>query len=163
VRTVTKASRYFDFFAAGIPATKGSTRSFALKKGGVYTGRVATTNDSRRTKPWMGVVAAAAHAAGVECHRGAVEVSCAFYLPRPKAHFGSGRNAERLRESAPRLPTNGRADLDKMVRCVLDALLGIAYVDDGQVARLEASKFFSPENGQHGARVVIRRMELLTL
>ena len=35
-------------------------------------------------------------------------------------------------------------DLDKLVRAVLDALTGVAYVDDSQVTSLKASKFYAP-------------------
>ena len=43
-----------------------------------------------------------------------------------------------LRSSAPRAP--GRPDLDKLCRAALDAMTGVVYVDDAQVAILSAAK-----------------------
>ena len=38
---------------------------------------------------------------------------------------------------------DGKPDLDKLVRSVMDALTGYAFVDDSQVIEVEASKRFS--------------------
>jgi Holliday junction resolvase RusA-like endonuclease len=37
--------------------------------------------------------------------------------------------------------------LDKLIRAVLDALTGIAYIDDGQVVEITASKIYSQYAG----------------
>jgi crossover junction endodeoxyribonuclease RusA len=43
-----------------------------------------------------------------------------------------------------------KPDLDKLVRAVLDALTGIAYEDDSQVASIKASKLWSSPTGRVG-------------
>lgn len=134
-----------EFFAAGIPATKGSMKAFVRGK------RAIVTHDNARTKPWQGVVAHAAHEAGVTPLEGPVAVELAFFFPRPSGHLGS----KGLKRSAPALPiTRSSGDVDKLARSVLDALTGVAYRDDSQVVQLVARKTFSGLRGA-GVRVVI--------
>jgi Holliday junction resolvase RusA-like endonuclease len=68
---------------------------------------------------------------------GAVAVELAFTFARPRGHFGRRGG---LRLSAPTRHAV-RPDLDKLVRAVLDALVGAGVIrDDAQVAELHASK-----------------------
>lgn len=66
-------------------------------------------------------------------------VEATFYLPRPKSHFGTGRNADTLKESAPAKPTT-RSDVDNYLKGLLDGLSGHAYKDDRQVVQVMAEK-----------------------
>lgn len=139
------------FFAPGVPATKGSTRSFVSP-----AGKLVTKNDNPRGKPWQGVVAVAAMQAGVRQGDpdASVEVRMTFFLERPRGHFRSGGT---LKGAAPRAPAK-KPDIDKLVRCVLDALTGIAYADDARVTALVARKAWTDDpgtNGQQGVLVVI--------
>jgi Holliday junction resolvase RusA-like endonuclease len=74
---------------------------------------------------------------------GAVHVELAFYMPRPKAHFGKNG----LKSTAPTAHT-GKPDLDNLEKAVLDALtqLGI-WDDDSQVAVVTKCKCYSPHPG----------------
>lgn len=147
-------SRVVRFFAAGKPATKGSTRSFVNQK----TGKAVTRGDCARTKTWQGVVATAAVEAGVSpAPKGrAVSLRVTFYMARPKSHYGTGRNAARLKDSAPRAHTT-KPDADKLLRALKDGLTGIAYHDDSQVDRLEVSKVYvSQTQALQGAAVEVR-------
>lgn len=83
-------------------------------------------------------VAVAAKAAGCSPGSEPVSVIIDFVVGRPKSHL---RKAG-IREDAPRLP---RADLDNMAKAVLDALIGVAFVDDSQVSRLVAEKSYGTE------------------
>jgi Holliday junction resolvase RusA-like endonuclease len=60
-------------------------------------------------------------------------------VERPKAHYGSGRNADKLKDSAPAFPL-GKPDVDKLSRGVMDALTGIIFRDDSCVVTKRASK-----------------------
>jgi Holliday junction resolvase RusA-like endonuclease len=73
-----------------------------------------------------------------------VEVRLMFFLARPKGHFGTGRNADKIRNSAPAVP-GVKPDLDKLVRSVLDALTGTVIRDDSQVVGLIASKLYDDQ------------------
>lgn len=63
---------------------------------------------------------------------GPLRVSFTFYRPRPSSHFGTGRNAGKLKPSAPAYPT-GKPDVLKVARAVEDALTGVVYRDDAQI------------------------------
>jgi Holliday junction resolvase RusA-like endonuclease len=56
-----------------------------------------------------------------------------FYFSRPKSHYGTGRNADRLKVSAPFFHT-ARPDLDNCVKLLKDALNGLVVHDDSQLA-----------------------------
>lgn len=72
---------------------------------------------------------------------GAVYLEVTFLFERPSAHFGTGKNAEFVKPSAP-VHKLTAPDLDKLVRSVKDALKGVAYKDDAQVVRISAGKAF---------------------
>ena len=90
---------------------------------------------------------------------GPLQVSFGFDLARPKSHFGTGRNAGKLKASASQWVGNA-PDLDKLIRAVMDAITdsGVWWFDDGQVAQLSASKKYCSEGEVPGVTVAI--MEL---
>jgi Holliday junction resolvase RusA-like endonuclease len=56
-----------------------------------------------------------------------------FYLPRPKGHYGSGKNSGTLKVSAPTRPT-GKPDRDNLDKAVCDAITAAGlWADDSQV------------------------------
>ncbi len=114
----------------GHPEPAGSKRAFA-RPGGFA--RVVDAN--AKAAPWKAAVAAAAAEAwaGRELLDVALDVRMVFYRPRPRSHYGTGRNAELLRPRAPAWPT-GRPDVLKLARAVEDALTGIVYRDDALIA-----------------------------
>jgi Endodeoxyribonuclease RusA len=101
-----------------------------------------------RNAQGIGNAALAARAkAGLGISRGeAVAVTLRFFTGRPAAHFGTGRNAGLLKDSAPAKPAK-RPDVDKWARQVLDAMTGVIYADDGQVVSLLAVKDFAVGDG----------------
>lgn len=151
-----KLSLPVEFFAAGRPRTKGSTRSFLSEEGDLVT-KGANPN----TAAWQGVVAHAAMMAGVEREDdAAIAVGMAFRFARPKSHYGTGRNAGKLKKSAPKRPTSRSCgDLDKLVRAVLDGLTGIAFNDDSQVSAFGRTlKRYIDEPGvAEGVRITVER------
>ena len=62
-----------------------------------------------------------------------VWMSLEFVMPRPKEHFGTGRNAGKLKSSAPRWCTTKNSDRTNLLKAVEDALTGIVWDDDSQV------------------------------
>ena len=66
---------------------------------------------------------------------GPLEVTMTFWLPRPKSHYRTGRNAHLLRDSAPKYP-HGKPDVSKLCRATEDALTDAGiWADDAQVVR----------------------------
>jgi Holliday junction resolvase RusA-like endonuclease len=96
-----------------------------------------------RLKGWrlnVGQAAAVAHQ-GKSLITGPVSLDVTFYRPRNVGHYGTGRNAGKLKPSAPPYPAVA-PDVDKLVRAVCDSLSGIVYRDDAQVVDLVARKRF---------------------
>lgn len=63
-----------------------------------------------------------------------IELSIIFWFKRPQSHYGSGSNANVVKSSSPKHHAQS-PDLAKLVRCLEDALTGIAWHDDKQVFR----------------------------
>jgi crossover junction endodeoxyribonuclease RusA len=118
------------FTVLGKAEPAGSKRAFRHSK----TGRVMVTDANANAKPWQAVVAAAGHEAmdGRPLFDGPLKVSFDFFQPRPKGHYGTGRNRNVLRASAPAFPT-ARPDLLKLARAVEDALTGVCWRDDSLI------------------------------
>jgi Holliday junction resolvase RusA-like endonuclease len=73
--------------------------------------------------------------------QGPLKVKMLFAMPRPKGHFGTGKNAAKLKPSAPQQHTK-KPDLDNLVKFAKDCLNGVAWRDDSQVFELEARKIY---------------------
>lgn len=131
-----------DFFAAGEPKPKGSTRAFVVRRA---TGKLgaATTSANPEERDWRAVVAHEARLAmaGRVPFNVPVAMTLVFVMVRPGAHFGTGRNEMVLRPSAPVAPMT-KPDLDKLVRSVKDALTGVVYQDDARVVQVLARKVY---------------------
>lgn len=122
----------------GTPAPQGSkTRNAA---GAMY-------ESSAKVKPWREAVKSAAldalaYDAAWLPLADALRVDVTFTLPRPKHHYGTGKNAGRVKPSAPHYPT-GKPDLDKTVRSTLDALTDAGvWRDDSFVNAVFAAKTY---------------------
>lgn len=82
---------------------------------------------------------------------GAVRIEVKFYFARPKSHYGTGKNAGRLKPSAPR-EYLGTPDLDKLTRTVADCLTQSGViVDDKQIARYgeEHGRYYSDDGAEY--------------
>ena len=135
-----------EFIVHGKPVPKGSKRGFVVGK------RVAIADDnSEPLQQWYGAVtSAAAEAMGdnlLWC--GPVRLSVVFYFKRPKGHFGTGKNADTLKPSAPERHTK-KPDLDKLLRTIQDALTSTVYRDDSQVCEygVLTKQYGTPERAE---------------
>ena len=120
------------FTVRGEAAAAGSKRAFRNPS----NGRMIVTDANPRARPWKALVAdAAAEAmAGRAPLEAALAISITFYVARPKGHYGSGKNAARLKPSAPARPTT-KPDLLKLARGVEDAMSGKLGLRLGGVVR----------------------------
>jgi Holliday junction resolvase RusA-like endonuclease len=126
------------FFVPGVPVPKGSAKAFVVK------GRAIVTQDNRaKQKPWASLITYTAeqYCRGMSEGNGPRSLVLTFFMPRPKSHYGTGKNAARVKPEAPEQHTK-KPDLDKLVRCVKDALTGVAWADDSQVSNLAACKIY---------------------
>lgn len=134
------------FDAQGEPQPKGSMRAF------VIAGRARLTSDNPKLKAWQKTVASTAwqHVPLAEAPprhcplTGPVCVGLTFRLPRPKA-------LPKTRET----PHVTRPDVDKLARGVLDALTGVIWVDDSQVAELTCAKRYAALGEPSGVSVAV--------
>jgi Holliday junction resolvase RusA-like endonuclease len=115
----------------GPPATAGSKRAFANKK----TGQIIVTHDCKKFKSWSYEIKAAAEKACPgpwQLLTGPIHLKLYVWIARPKSHYRSGRNADRLKDSAPVAHTQ-KPDLTKILRAVEDSLTGVVWRDDSQI------------------------------
>lgn len=127
-----------EFTVLGRPQPAGSKRAIPIYRGTgkdkKFTGRTATVDDAKKSRPWKDSVAAAAHEHldGRPPLTGPLLLEVDFYVARPAGHYGSGRNAGVVRPAAPRFPAV-RPDATKLIRALEDALTGLVWRDDAQV------------------------------
>lgn len=127
-----------DVFIEGVPATAGSKR---------HVGHGILVDSCKRQKPWTAMIVAGVRDQwNHEPLTGSIELRLTFSKIRPKGHFGTGRNADRVKQSAPR-DWITRPDGLKMARLVEDALTGIVWRDDSQIVHEVWWKIFSARNG----------------
>jgi crossover junction endodeoxyribonuclease RusA len=138
--------RTFAFSVEGIPQPKGSTRAFVPKG---WT-RPIITAASPKTKKWEREITAVArqHITPFDTSKSAFRVRLRFVLPRPK------------RLGAAFSPHITRPDIDKLCRCVLDALTGVAWHDDAQVVTITATKRYVRQALMEATRVDISLVEV---
>ena len=132
-------SQRVSFIVFGRPQQRGSKRAVLIpKRGGGWLERngrpvVAARDMNERSKDWMALVAAAGRDAYQgDLLTGPIRLSVVFYFRRPRSHYGKGRNAEKLKESAPQRHAQS-PDLAKLMRALEDALTGQVWRDDRQV------------------------------
>ncbi len=143
--TATKPAA-ITFEVVGQPATQGSKVEQVIRgRGGnpiIKNGRALTTirEDNPRLAQWRQEVAHAARQVyDGPLILGPVSLWLAFVRPRPKGHFGTGRNAAKRKPLAPEYPTT-KPDLSKLTRAVEDALTKVVWYDDSQVVELHVTK-----------------------
>lgn len=83
-------------------------------------------------------------------------VELTFTVPRPKAHYGTGRNAAVLKATAPAYPVgHNTGDVDKLARLVLDALQDTHVLpDDCQIVELGGVRKRYPVTGDRQVDVL---------
>ena len=83
-----------------------------------------------------------------------------FYMPRPKSHYGTGRNAGKLKDKAPfhHLQT---PDVDNLTKAVMDAITVLnVWGDDCQVISLQATKAWAEQPEDAGVEIIIKGIDL---
>lgn len=130
----------------GVAVPQGSKQAF-LRPGAKIPQLV--DSNKQKLKPWRATVTALA----IDEWQGRmsldepVRAAFEFVTVRPAAHYGTGRNAEILKPSAPIAPIV-KPDVDKLVRAMLDGLTDAGVLrDDSRVVDLHARKVYGPQPG----------------
>lgn len=128
----------------GLPIPQGS------KSASVIKGRAVIRDANAKTlHAWRLDVTAAAidQARYTEPLVGPVRAWLRFTFDRPPSHYGTGRNSDVLKTSAPAFPGHGCGDIDKLQRAIFDALtVAKVYADDTQVVDVRARKFYAGDH-----------------
>lgn len=142
--------RSLSFTVFGTPKPKGSARGFVAMKAG--KARAIVTNDNKGAKGWETAVRYAAQDVAGEqpLFEGAVELSIAFYLQRPKSVSDKKRP---FMTTAP--------DCSKLVRCTEDALNEVIWKDDCQVVSILASKRYAAAGEPSRAEITVTEVVAL--
>lgn len=140
------------FYAHGTPAPQGSKK--------VFNGHVVEM--SAGLKPWRESVKYAAldaaQANGSSTLQGPLSLTIDFFFKRPASHYGTGRNSQVLKQTAPDCKSSA-PDLSKLIRATEDALTDAgAWADDRLVVEVSARKRYCPPGRLPGAEVWIEEV-----
>lgn len=143
--TLTPTPGRLGIRVTGTPIPQGSKTASVIKGRAI----LRDANDAK-LKPWRAHVDATARDA-MRYHdtiTGPVRVWLTFAFPRPTSHYRTGRNAELLKDTAPRAATShGLGDVDKLTRAVFDALTTAqVWTDDALVIDTRVRKFYAGEH-----------------
>ena len=138
------------FVVFGKPAQMGSKKAF------IRGGRAILTDDnSAKRKSWANAVSARAGEVmrGRDLIMKPVKIKAAFYFRRPQSHYGTGKNAAILKAAAPSIHAQ-TPDLDKLIRCLEDALTGIVYRDDALIWQMSLSRHWTEKQERCEVEVI---------
>jgi Holliday junction resolvase RusA-like endonuclease len=139
----------FSFFVPGLAKPGGSKRGFHNR----HTGKIIILDDCKENKNWRSDVKS--HFLKAECQnlgREPIILFLEFHFPRPKSHYGTGRNQDRLKPGAPVYHAQ-KPDTTKLVRAVEDALTGLGWHDDAQICAQHCEKSWCSEGQVPGCRI----------
>lgn len=153
----------FELTVHGLPAPQGSKKYVGHRFNKKYGKDLPVlVESSKKVDPWRRDVAKAALAGRPsELFDGPLVADMVFSMPRPKGHFGTGRNASCLKASAPAVPIV-MPDLSKLVRSTEDALKGIVWRDDslvvayGRLAKVYVGSYDPDALDRPGAVIRVR-------
>jgi Holliday junction resolvase RusA-like endonuclease len=130
----------------GKPIAKARPKFYTkkMKSGKSFTGTYTTQQDEQG---WF-----------IDGHipfSGPVEITIWFGMPRPKSHYGTGRNKGVLKGSAPGYPVV-KPDEDNLKKFVYDLFNGRVWGDDRQVCRSICEKAYAD---RPRTEILVRELE----
>jgi len=92
--------------------------------------------------------------------KGAIEINLTFFMPRPKSHYRTGKNSNKLKDNAPKLWHIQKPDKDNLEKLVLDALKEIEFFhDDCQICIGSTKKLWANDTIPGGAIIEISSID----
>lgn len=119
------ATKIFEIVIIGKPVARARAKFFRRGKGIWHY-------DPQKDEVEHFRLLAKEQVAGRPMIKGAVFLNALFLMPRPKNHYGTGRNEGVLKPSAPELHIV-KPDSDNLLKFAKDGLNKIAWYDDSQV------------------------------
>ena len=120
-----KGLRVLEIIIPGEPIAKKRPR-FARR------GKFVTTYNDQQTEEGKFISQVLHQINGHTPFTGPLTVNIFCYRSRPKSHYGTGRNAKKIKPSAPKWPIT-KPDKDNYEKFILDCLNEIVFKDDAQV------------------------------
>lgn len=129
------------FTVVGKASPSGSKKAFRHPK----TGRIIVMDTAKGKDQWQAycrsIAMQAAQKEGWSLETGAVALTIQFVFARPKSHYGTGKNAGKLKPNLPTWHTQ-KPDRTKLLRCTEDAFTGVLWRDDSQVVLGQVKKIW---------------------
>jgi len=133
--------KQIEFLVRGVPGTAGSKKFVGHAKS---TGRAIIVDSAgKKGKDWRNLVASTAQDFIEKPLSGPLSLIVIFRMPYRK---GDLRKDGTSKHNAPYHHTT-KPDATKMLRAVEDALTGIAWLDDAQIAVQRVEKFYAEVPG----------------
>ncbi len=131
------------FFVPGKPIPGGSKTAYVIPG----TNRASITEAAGKpNREWRAQVVASCREVFKQVPlKGPLKMRIDFRMPRPQSHYGTGRNKDTLKPTAPKYHTI-RPDTTKLIRALEDALTHILWKDDAQVTIQHAEKRYADMN-----------------
>lgn len=155
----TQSDRTLAFRVLGRPRPKGSARPIKTADGRVFMEAPANAIE------WQNKVTQAAlqrcETRGWKISEtGAFALRVKYFFGRPKSHYGTGRNREVLKPSAPAYPiSRAVGDIGKLTRAIEDALTGVVYRDDSQIVEEALAVLYAPPGAAESALILITEID----
>ena len=115
------SSNLVTFFVPGEPVAQPRVKARAF-------GRQARVYTPDTADKWKSEVKSMTRVK-MDVTQGPYDLGLMFRMLRPKAHYRTGRNAQKLRDAAPVLHTK-KPDVDNLAKAVIDAMVDSGRVDD---------------------------------
>lgn len=129
------------FTVRGIPKAQPRPKA-TIRKGAEH----ASVYDPGTADGWKLCIRAAYYELKAKRIEGPVRLILDFCFSRPKSHYGSGKNAGKLKPGVSNWVTT-KPDLDNLEKAVKDALTDAgAWRDDAQVCHVEKRKIYAHHN-----------------
>lgn len=141
----------------GIPVPAGSKTAIRMGERIVMVPAGLTPRLQQRRRDWHSAVElAGAQAAGSGLLRhDALSLNIVFVMPRPKHHYGTGRNDGIIKDRFVSARPTGKPDTTKLLRCVEDRLTGVLWYDDAQIVMQTVRKQYAKQGEDSGAYVCV--------
>jgi Holliday junction resolvase RusA-like endonuclease len=142
------------FTVPGMPQGKARPR-VSLKTGRAYTPKKTVSYENL-----VQFVAIQQLPRGFVPFEGPFRVDITAWYQRPKSHYGTGKNAGKLKKRFEHVWPKTVPDVDNVAKAICDSLNGIVWRDDAQVVILNVSKFYEQtDSGGPRVEVVIEQMK----
>lgn len=139
-----------ELFVYGKPRTAGSKSAFPNPDPNAEK-KIILAPAGKYQKAWMDTVKWAfiqSKYYRMILWEGPIQIDLDFVFLRPKSHYRTGKYAGELKPNAPELKST-QPDKDKLNRAVNDALTGLVWRNDGQLAIGRTIKRYGEPEGVH--------------